>query len=76
MGLADKRMTASSTPNTMPITMAMMVSSIVVRTPLRVLVLKRLSPTTLHLIAGLVTAQLMSWATSTTMMTAATHRPG
>ena len=38
--------------------------------------LKTYLPTTFHLSAGVVSAKCTSWATSTTMMAAETHRQG
>ncbi len=69
-------MMARMTPPTMPITMAMKVSRIVVLTPLRIDELKRYLPTTSHWSAGLLIAQFTIWTTTTRMMAAETHRHG
>ena len=53
-GFGDSRMTASTTPSAMPITIAITVSSIVTTSPSRMRLSNRYSPTTPHSKPGLV----------------------
>ena len=85
MGLADSRITASSTPPTMPITIPIAVSSSVLTTPSRIWLLNTYCPTTPQPNRVCLTSPrctrakinvLTSIAMTTAMTATATHRPG
>src|SRR3954465_5386532 len=69
-------MIASRTPSTMPMTIAMMVRMIVLRTPVTITGANRYCHTTSQRRSGVATSQWTNMATSTSTTAAPTHRPG
>ena len=75
-GFGERRMIASTTPNRIPMTIAMTVSSRVTTRPSRIGVANRYSPTTLHSKCGSVMTDRRIAAAITRTIAAATQRPG
>src|SRR5436190_19368737 len=75
-GLGDSRMTASSTPSSTPMVIALTVSSSVMTTPSRMRWSNRNSPTTCHSSCLFVATEWISEAANSRIRAPATQRPG
>ena len=75
-GFGERRITARTIPSTMPIAIAITVSSIVTRRPSRIRSSNRYSPTTSHWKPDAVTIERTSAAATRRMIAAAIQRPG